>query len=107
MLESCELQNFKGWELLTALPLMKSFETVHHGAIVSIGGRCQDDKQQADIQSSHSLLLMPGNSRELLPRQLEGCFSVLEVHGDGRDGYNLCLRLGGIQNKALRISDCS
>lgn len=55
-------------------------ETVHHGAIVSIRRRGQDDEYQARVQASHSLLLIPCYSRELLSRKLESTFRTLKIH---------------------------
>lgn len=70
--------------LLTISPLLKALEAIHHRTIISVCRRCQNDKQQAHVQPSHSLLLVPSNAGKVLPRQLEGRFRVLEVHDDVR-----------------------
>lgn len=69
--------------MIIVSPLLKTLKAIHHRTIVSICRRCQNDEQQTDVQSPHSLLFIPGDSGEALPRQLERVLRVERVHIDG------------------------
>lgn len=67
--------------MLTAFPLRQTLQTVHHGTIITVGGRCEHNEQEADIEASHALLLVPCDARELLSRQFEGgLLGAVEIH---------------------------
>lgn len=78
-------------ETLTGFPGGKRLKTVHHGAIVSVRRRSQDNEHQDKVQAPHSLLLIPCYSRELLAREFKGFFRTLKIHVGVDRSDKLCV----------------
>lgn len=76
------------------LPHGERLQTVDHGAIVTVGGRGQDDEAQADVSPPERRVLVPGHSWELTPSKAESALgwglhrggSVVVAIGGGRVG---------------------
>jgi len=54
------------------LPILQSLETVHHGAVISIGSGSHDHENKRKIGPSQTWVLVPGDCRKVASRKGEG-----------------------------------
>lgn len=96
------------------LPRLQCLQSVHHRAIIAIGGRSQDDKHQNDVSPSKSRIFVPCHCWELASSQFKVsfahianvkfvedkscCLTKVNLVGDGkcRSSSNANAHLGGL-----------
>ena len=54
------------------LPICNGLQTVHHGAVVAIGGGGEHDEEENKISPPQCRILVPGDSREASSSELKG-----------------------------------
>ena len=80
------------------LPVLQGLETIHHGAVISIGSGSHDHENESEVSPSQTWVLVPGNCRKVATRKGEG-------GNADHDGWRVCSECGGKVSEGVRTEE--